>query len=270
MGALINQFTYFIGSQIFWRQIRKQLNHFRKERLGLDSISWRGPINKMLTEENPNLCCFSTHLVKKPSNWHNNIFISGYWFLKMEKEFIPTTNLAEFLKNGEAPIFFDFGSFANDMMDKKIKIILNDIIKSGERLIIAAGKIDPLKYDLPEQTYILEENVPHEWLLTKLKAIIAHGGVGVTHAVLRAGIPMIPISIFAAQFYWGKKLFDLGLAAKPLKIRKLQVGDVYNSIIYLRNNEKLLNNLTEFKKLILEENGEQKAANWIFDFLSKK
>ncbi len=269
MGACFNKLTYSVGSLIFWTQLKKHINNFRKERLGLKPISWRGPMSEMIEGENPFLCCFSSHLVKKPDDWNKNIFISGYYFLKLKKEFQPTKELADFLENGSSPIFFDLGSFSNHIMEKKNKIILDDVVNSGERLIIAAGKMDVENYNLPKETYILENNVPHEWLLPRMKAIIAHGGVGVTHATLRAGIPMIPISIFAGQYYWGQKLFDLNLCTKPQYLRNLKSGDVFEAIKNIKQNIPDAKNLSEYKEFISKESGEVRTAEWIINYLDK-
>lgn len=268
MGAHLNKLTYFLGPQIFWQLIRKKMNLFRKDELNLPPISWKGPVNKLLKDNAPILCCYSKFMLSKPIDWNENIQVTGYWFLDNENGYNTYPELGNYL-SGDKPIFIDLGSFSSEKILPKVKIILNDLIEIDEKVLIAPGRIDVSSLNLPENSFILEREVPHQWLLPKVKTIISHGGVGVVHAALRAGIPNIPITIFAAQYFWGYKLYKKHLGSMPIPINKLKNGKVKSAIEYLKRNQLVLTKLKEVKNLIENENGAETASNFILNYLSK-
>ncbi len=57
---------------------------------------------------------------------------------------------------------------------------------------------------------------PHEALLPRLAAVVHHGGSGTSGSALRAGIPSVVVPHFADQFYWGRRLAQLGVAPRPI------------------------------------------------------
>jgi len=67
------------------------------------------------------------------------------------------------------------------------------------------------------------DEVPHDWLLTRYKMIIHHGGAGATSAGLRAGIPNIIVPFTADQPFWGKRVREIGAGPKPIFVKKLSV-----------------------------------------------
>jgi UDP:flavonoid glycosyltransferase YjiC (YdhE family) len=46
---------------------------------------------------------------------------------------------------------------------------------------------------------------------------VHHGGYGTTAAGFRAGIPELVIPHIADQFYWGDKVYELGVGPKPIR-----------------------------------------------------
>lgn len=266
-GGSFNKFTHKFAYQSFWLNTRKSVNRIRREVLDLPQSPFWGYFSKIQSEQNPVLCSFSKNLVPKPFDWNKNINISGYWFLNKKTEYKPSQELIDFFNNDDSPIYFDFGSFSHDRLKNKIKIILNDLIKSEERLIIDPGKMDISDINFSSDTKIIDNSVPHDWLLPKVKIIITHGGVGAVHAAMRAGVPTLPITIFPAQYYWGKITYKLGLGARPLTIKKLLPGQVLDSISYINTNSKLKSNLIKIKNDFENENGPKIASEFIIKYL---
>jgi len=269
-GSIYNRFTHNFAYQMFWQKIRKSVNRIRKDILDLPPSPYWGYFSKMHREHIPFLCSFSQYLVPKPPDWKNNILISGYWFLEKSNNFKPSQELVKYFDNGSPPIYFDFGSFAHDRMKEKVKIIVDDLIKSNERLIIDPGKINISEFEFTKETIIIDSSIQHDWLLPKVKAIITHGGIGAIHAAMCAGVPTIPITIFPAQYFWGKKSFELGLGSSPLKIRQLKPKQVLNAILFVNSNAELKSNLLKMSKNIDGENGAKNASDFIIIHLKDK
>jgi sterol 3beta-glucosyltransferase len=60
-------------------------------------------------------------------------------------------------------------------------------------------------------------------MLTKLAAIVHHGGVGTTHTGLRAGIPTVVVPFFTDQPFWARRVAALGVGPAPIPRRQLTV-----------------------------------------------
>ena len=53
-------------------------------------------------------------------------------------------------------------------------------------------------------------DVSHDLLFPRVAAVVHHGGAGTTAAAARAGIPQVITPMFSDQFYWGRRVADLG------------------------------------------------------------
>jgi sterol 3beta-glucosyltransferase len=49
-----------------------------------------------------------------------------------------------------------------------------------------------------------------------MAGIIHHGGSGTTHNAARSGQPQAIIPQMLDQYFWGKRIFDLGIGPKPV------------------------------------------------------
>ncbi len=269
-SKIFNKFSYSFTDGLFWLRMRRKINKLRNDILGLPSLSFKNPYKKMVKQKVPYLACFSKILVPKPKDWYDEIQVEGYWFLKSDTEEFGSKKLNEFLSAGEPPIFIDFGSFSNKRILKQVNYIMQDLNKSNERVLIDAGDFNLESIKIPEKSFLLKEKISHEWLLPKVKALIMHSGVGVTHAALRAGIPSIPIPIIGNQYFWAEKLYKLGVSTKPIKIKKLKEGDLLRELNFLNNNNNnIKQNLVKSQREMKAEKGSEKTAEFISSYLKK-
>ena len=61
----------------------------------------------------------------------------------------------------------------------------------------------------------------HAWLFTRAAAVVHHGGLGTTYAVLKAAVPSVACPFAFDQQLWGGQLFRLGIGAAPIIQREL-------------------------------------------------
>jgi UDP:flavonoid glycosyltransferase YjiC (YdhE family) len=52
-------------------------------------------------------------------------------------------------------------------------------------------------------------------------AVVHHGGAGTTAAGLRAGVPTVVVPFFLDQFFWGRRVFALGVGPRPIPRKRL-------------------------------------------------
>jgi UDP:flavonoid glycosyltransferase YjiC (YdhE family) len=72
--------------------------------------------------------------------------------------------------------------------------------------------------------------MPHDWLFDQAAAVVHHGGFGTTAASLRSGAPSIVIPHIIDQYYWGQRVFELGVGPKPFTRAHLTVDNLAKSI----------------------------------------
>lgn len=83
------------------------------------------------------------------------------------------------------------------------------------------------------------EYVPHDWLYLRVKVAVHHGGAGTTSASLHAGIAAITMPLGIDQFFWGERIYKIGVGPKPIPQRALNAEKLANAI-----QESLENNIT--------------------------
>ena len=226
-----NKLSYRLFEIFHWLNNKKPVNEFR-QRLGLAPL--KTPIIQQIADQKIlNIYCFSPALRARPSDWPSQADITGFLFLPKEKrkinpqEDIPPA-LLRWMEDGHDPIYIGFGSIP--IPDpKKFERILTDILNSTtHRFIFCQGWSMPM--DLPMHTRLFQiKSVNHEWLFPRCRAAITHGGVGTTAAVLRAGIPLIIVSIIADQPWMGK-IIEAKLTGVHIPFRKLTKEKLLSAI----------------------------------------
>jgi sterol 3beta-glucosyltransferase len=102
-----------------------------------------------------------------------------------------------------------------------------------------------------------------------MSAVVHHGGAGTTAAGLNAGKPTIIIPHSADQPAWGKRVYELGVGAKPIPKAKLTASKLADAIKEALNPE-IVKNAEEFGKKMRKENGVEVATQIISKFLKNK
>jgi len=92
--------------------------------------------------------------------------------------------------------------------------------------------------------------------------VVHHGGAGTTAAALRAGVPSAVIPHTADQFTWGRRVYELGVGAKPLPRKRLTV-DKLSAAIEAALSEEIKHNARDMGVKIQSENGVWEAVNII-------
>jgi UDP:flavonoid glycosyltransferase YjiC (YdhE family) len=64
-------------------------------------------------------------------------------------------------------------------------------------------------------------DVPHAPLFPRMAAVVHHAGAGTTAAVLRAGVPSVPVPVQFGAGFWAARLVALGTAPRAVPLRRL-------------------------------------------------
>jgi sterol 3beta-glucosyltransferase len=200
--------------RLVWPLLSKLLvaptNRFRK-RVGAPIVQ---DIASMLSRRMI-LLPVSCYVAPPSPAWPAAVCQTGYWFARQPPGWSPPSDLVEFIQAGERPLAVSLGvmSQSGKQARRGAELVLAALAQSGARAIIQGWEAVLQDMVLPE-TVFHAGSLPHDWLFGQVSAAIHHGGFGTTAAGLRAGVPAIVIPHVIDQFYWGQRVYELGVGPK--------------------------------------------------------
>ena len=194
----------------------RPLNRMRK-RQGLPPVGKEG-----FTSMRLNLIPVSPVIYAPNPQWEQRHRVVGYWFVEQPRDWEPPEDLLRFLEEGEAPLVISLGAMSLGEVDalENARMFTEAIQQTGVRAVVQGWQSGFRQYSPPASIFVAG-SLPHSWLLPQCVGLVHHGGFGTTSAGLRAGIPALVIPHIADQFYWGQRLYELGVAVSPIARTKL-------------------------------------------------
>lgn len=206
-----------------WREYRLAWNNRALEEVNDNRASWGlAPIDDVLNHvlaDRPWLAADPV-LGPTPSTPQMRVRQTGLWSIE-DRRSLPS-QLEAFLADGEAPIYFGFGSMPAPR--QLGATLLEAARKLGRRCIISRGWAE-LTVDSMERDCIVIDEVNHQALFPRAAAVVHHGGAGTTYAAARAGTPQVIIPMFSDQFYWGWRVCALQIG-RTLSLNELNVQNL--------------------------------------------
>lgn len=117
------------------------------------------------------------------------------------------------LDDGDAPVFFGFGSMPVRDPAAAVAMITDVSRRLGVRAVVNAGWGGLAALDPGDPNVTVIGAVDHDTVLGRCRAAVHHGGAGTTYASLAAGLPTVICSVFADQPFWGARVKDAGVGA---------------------------------------------------------
>jgi len=164
---------------------------------------------------------FSPAVVPRPADWREGLEVVGYWWPERPPGWSPPADLESFLDAGRAPVFVGFGSMAPGDASRLSALAATAARQAGVRMVIQAGQagLAPLAQSAAEVIGI--GDVPHDWLLPRMAAVVHHAGAGTAAAGLRAGVPAVCAPMIGDQPFWAARLAALGTGPAPIPHKRL-------------------------------------------------
>lgn len=161
-----------------------------------------------------NLLAIDPLLAPPCRGWKYGYTYTGYPFGGNDEQL--SEEVEAFLAAGPPPVYIGFGSVCIPDPKRTTRIILDALKETGDRALIACGWTKLGKgFAIPENVLLLEE-APHRKLFPRMAGIIHHGGSGTTHNAARAGKPQAIIPHMLDQYYWGRRIYNLGIGPEPV------------------------------------------------------
>ncbi len=224
----VNLFLYAAMRHISWQFGRPVMARLHAG-LGLPPPSRLGPWASPWLGRAPILHAFSPLIVTPPRSWGAHVATTGFWVLRRHQT--PSAPLERFLNDGPAPIYVGFGSMAIRELADFASKIQEAIRMTGRRAVVLSGWSGLASSLQPDDGIMVVEQVAHEWLFPRVRLAVHHCGAGTLASVVRAGIPSVVIPFIFDQFFWGRRLHDLGVAPRPLSRKRLDARRLADAII---------------------------------------
>lgn len=265
-GRFYNQLTHLPVrfSRVFYSAIYKEL----RKKLGLRPDSIFTPAFQKAGNPVPVLHIYSKHLHPRPSDWPQSAQIIGYSFNDHEGEnWQPPEDLAQFLKEGEPPIYIGFGSMIPQDERELTELICKAVEKANVRALISKGWADLTPLSKSKNIFSIAP-MPHHRLFPLCKAVVHHGGAGTTAAGLRTGRPTLICPFAFDQPFWGQIIAEKKLGPAPIKLKNLTVDNLAASIKDINTNDTYQKNAKQISIAINEENTFENLMPYIEQALS--
>ncbi|MFC1938935.1 glycosyltransferase [Chloroflexota bacterium] len=233
----------------------REYGRFRKE---IDA-----PLSKR--SQNPQLILLpmSPYVVNRGTNWTVKNVMSGFWYLSMPLNYSPPRELEDFIQQGERPIFISFGSagWSEEHGGTLMETLFNAVINAKVRAVIIPNS--DIKCNNVPSSICLINDVPYDWMFSKVSCVVHHCGLGTTAEVLKAGIPSVPVPHIIDQFRWAKRVYSLGVATRPIPRKQLTTGTLSQAITQALENREFRKNTYKLAKKLQKEDGLQSAVEAI-------
>ena len=208
----------------------------------------------------------SPALLDRPKDWPINTHLVGPWF-KKENEGL-NQNVIDFVKR-KPTVYAGFGSMKKGNPEKIASEIIKGCKALNMQVIISSGwgglSVGPQFKNDPDVLSI--DSVSHSSLFPLVKVILHHGGIGTTHAALRAGTPSVIVPFIVDQPWWAHKLYKQKLGPKSLPLRKLRSKNVSKRITQAL---KYKQNVIEISQKMKEDKGIEETLRILEVYLDNK
>ena len=251
--GFLNKFTYkavILAEKLFYLETRKW-----SKKLGIKNI-----------KPDFSLSLTSPAVLKRPSDWPDNTYLVGPWH-EPDKEEVDQIVL-DFV-NRKDTVYAGFGSMKKGNPQKITAEIIKGVKKLNMQVLVSTGwgglAVSQDFVNDPDVMFV--KSVSHTKIFPLVKVILHHGGIGTTHAALRAGTPSVIVPFIVDQPWWAHKLHKQELGPKSLPLRKLKSKKVSQRILQALKYQNNVFNIAQDMKL---DNGVVETIKILQKYISSK
>ncbi|KOX02314.1 UDP-glucose:sterol glucosyltransferase [Streptomyces sp. NRRL B-1140] len=199
----------------------------------------------------PVLHGFSERVVPRPKDWRPGLEVAGYWW-PHDARALPG-DVEEFLSAGPPPVFVGLGSATVPDAGHLSAEIVRALRTAGLRGIIQQGWAGLAAHG--DDDVITVGDLPHALLFPRTAAVVHHAGAGTTAAVLRAGVPTVPVPVQFDGGFWAARLVALGTAPRAVPLRGLTAAALAPALRRATSDPHHRDRAQELARGLAEEDG---------------
>jgi sterol 3beta-glucosyltransferase len=220
LGGWANYASWLVGERLQRQTFKEPLRPRVRKAHGLSRLPRPATRPSSRWPPFPVLHAFSQTAVPKPPDWPAHVEVTGWWLRSDSTDQLPA-HVERFLGEGPPPLHVGFGSMPIDAPKRIADMVLAALRRSGDRAIVsglsAAGLEDA-------DDVLLADDLPHEVLFPRVKAVVHHGGSSTVGSGLRAGRPTLVVPFIFDQFFWGRRVHEVGAGPRAVPFRRLSVA----------------------------------------------
>jgi vancomycin aglycone glucosyltransferase len=193
-----------LGSGAFGPQITKETDQAQRRALGLPELAEDSPGPELEIQAYDEIC-----LPGPATEWLDSDpppLLVGALTLGLASD--SDDEVLAWIDAGTPPIYFGFGSTPIGSPAETIAVISAACAQLGERALICSGPNDVTGVPQANHVKIVAE-VNHAAVFPVCRAVVHHGGAGVTAAGMRAGIPALILWFWLDQPVWAAGVAQL-------------------------------------------------------------
>jgi len=247
-GTFLNSFTYSLQSLILSIAVYFSTRKYLRNKLNPFSI------RKRLLKQIKSIYTISPSLFKQPSYWLANANVVGYYERDKLNSWMPNQDLLDFIEKYQKIVFITFGSISNTNPREKTNTILSVLEKHKIPAIVNTswgGLIQPEHH--ADHIHFVNQ-IPYDWIMPKMYAVVHHGGSGTTHSALKYGCASLIVPHFIDQFFWNESICKLNLGPKGVSIKKINTQKFEDKLLDLLNKEEYKQNAEAVGEQMQSEN----------------
>jgi len=254
-----NWLSHWVLTQVTWLAWRREINRARRTHFHLPPAAWLDPSLRSFPHQPLTLNGFSERIVPRPKDWNEKQIITGYWRNTadvLKQEFVPLEKFID--RSPQNTIAIGFGSpGAKDFAH--IANILTQALHQAEARAVLTIPSQWHGHMKSERIFPIEY-LSHAWLYPRVRVAVHHGGAGTTAASLHAGIPTVTLPLGIDQFFWGERVYKLGLGPKPIPQRSLNAGQLAKAIQQALRDQSMSERAKAISQALCIEDGVQAAV----------
>ncbi|KAK1990131.1 glycosyltransferase family 28 domain-containing protein [Colletotrichum falcatum] len=208
-----NAVSWWLSDMMFLEVMKPVVNDVRVGAMGLEAMSpawWLSQYGRMGV---PCTYLWSPRLLPGPTDWPDNVRVSGFVSDGAPEGYEPPEALARFLAAGETPpVYIGFGSMSFADAPRVFADMLQAAARAGVRVVVCKGwaNVDADEAGRGLGHVCVVDEAPHAWLFPRVRAVVCHGGSGTTAAALRRGRPTLVVPVAGDQPFWAARVRDAG------------------------------------------------------------
>jgi len=219
--GVLNRPSYRAARALSGAWARPRIERWRRDVLALPPRPGRhDPLRDAGGGPVPVLHAYSAHVVPRPADWPASAQVTGYWLLPRTSGWTPPRRLAEFLEAGEPVVYLGFGSMPGPDPEALTAALATAAARHGFRAVVASSS-PALRRLLPPGRFLVIRQAPHDWLFSRVRVVVHHGGAGTTGAAVTAGRPQVIWPFGVDQHFWAGRMTRLGVAPAARPVRAL-------------------------------------------------
>lgn len=179
----------------------------------------------------------SPALFAQPKYWPGHVRVVGFIERDKTAAWSPPAELTDFLDAREKVLFLTFGSMTNSDPAANTTLFLQALSDCGIPAVIntAGGAFAEPEHRHGADVLFVDE-VPYDWVLPRVGAVVHHGGAGTVHSALKAGRPTMAIPHGFDQPLWDELIARAGVGPRGIPIGKLTLKHLKVKLLDLWQN----------------------------------